>query len=162
MKLISLFLTIAVFPMLLGQPAFSAQEDQYCNVRFNYCLNYPAALLTKSADAENTEGAIFTTANQNFTVRVGGSYNVLDWNFRDLYAMEVESLKSTYEKVNELQSNFGEAYYYAAFSAGDKLFYFKVYRFNDILVSLTIEAPAGTDFSVVEELQKELTITDNN
>jgi|GEM_PF-1350474 len=49
--------------------------DQYCNGRFNFCIDYPPQLMDIQPESENGDGCIFKNKKSEECLRVYGRYN---------------------------------------------------------------------------------------
>jgi len=50
--------------------------DKYCNGRFGYCIEYMAGVFNPQPESDNGDGRIFTSSNDEETLRVYGALNL--------------------------------------------------------------------------------------
>lgn len=89
--------------------------ELYCNVRFQYCIDYPKQLMTPEPESSNGDGRIFTNQKNEETLRVFGRNN-LDIEGRTIslkqqFDADLKSLtknttaKVTYQKFEDIFCN---------------------------------------------------------
>lgn len=61
--------------ILLSLMATVSYADEYCNTRFDYCVNYPTSLL-KQSESDNRSGIQFKLKGSSASIMVYGGYNV--------------------------------------------------------------------------------------
>jgi hypothetical protein len=83
---------------------------QYCNSRFEYCVDYPEGLFYPQPESENKDGRVFENKNGEEVMRVFGRPNMdadgepvdLDQQYKnDLYDWGSGSGAITYQKLNK-------------------------------------------------------------
>lgn len=61
--------------ILLSLMATVSYANEYCNTRFDYCVNYPKTLI-KQSESDNRSGVGFKLAGSSASIMVYGGYNV--------------------------------------------------------------------------------------
>lgn len=61
--------------LLLSLMTTTSYANEYCNTRFDYCVNYPKTLI-KQSESDNRSGVEFKLKGSSASIMVYGSYNV--------------------------------------------------------------------------------------
>ncbi|UQB68978.1 hypothetical protein [Epilithonimonas zeae] len=108
--------------------------DNYCNVRFQYCVDYPIQLMTPEPESSNGDGRIFTNHKHEETLRVFGRNN-LDAEGRTIslkqqFDADLKSLaKNTATKITYQKR--GKTFFVISGYKNGKIFYQKTILKND-------------------------------
>lgn len=137
------------FPALIAYSSagnFKPEDtNQYCNTRFNFCIEYPEQIFTEGFEADNSDGVRLNSAADNISLEISGSYNVLNWSQQEAYFFYIEQLKDKDPDVRELSNKTGENYFESVFHVGDKLEYYKVILHGGAYITLIITVPEGME-----------------
>jgi len=108
--------------------------ETYCNVRFQYCVDYPIQLMTPEPESSNGDGRIFTNHKNEETLRVFGRNN-LDAEGRTIslkqqFDADLKSLaKNTATKITYQKC--GKTFFVISGYKNGKIFYQKTIIKND-------------------------------
>ena len=170
-------LVISLF-VILGLPALfvasksnprTGQEPQlravptalsnYCNSRFNFCVDYSADLLPTQQVAENGDGVILRSDVGAAQVKVNGSHNVFSWTPAELYTFTLENALSSEPKdVAVVSKLIGEDFYECLLLDDGKNIYVKAFFVGDHYVQMFIEVPANRP-ELMDSLREDVRIT---
>jgi len=136
------FLTIGNFNLTSEKTSQNQDYDQYCNVRFNYCLYYPK-FLNPQPESANGDGRIFFNKKGDEVLRVFGRFN-LDAEGETItlerqYKIDVQdNLKKkniiTYKKL-------GKTFFVISGYRNGKIFYQKTILKNDAFAFAILQYP---------------------
>ena len=109
-------------------PGNKPTNDQYCNARFGYCIDYPAGTLIPQHEAANGDGRKFIARNGEVVLTVFGRLNQDEEGnaipFEKQYSIDLASLQKkaaiTYKKLT------GTYYVISGRYKTGKIFYHKV------------------------------------
>lgn len=158
MKKIIRILAFCFLPFLLTAQGLPA-DGLYCNARFDYCVEYPQAVLGQYKLADNSDGVILYTEGEELEVEIAGSNNVMDWGFQDLYEMNLEALSLLYGRVEVERFNQTDRYFEFEVALQEGAIYQRTYNFNGVLVTLEIRAGPGVSPALFKKLQDEIRVT---
>lgn len=126
------FLTIGNFNLTSEKISQNQDYDQYCNVRFDYCLDYPN-FLNPQPESANGDGRIFNNEKDEEVLRVFGRFNLdaegeiisLEQQFKtDIQDNLKKNNVVTYKKL-------GETFFVISGYRNGKIFYQKTILKND-------------------------------
>lgn len=143
---ISLFCSLvclAALPAGSGVFPYLGMQEKYCNSRYDFCLEYPDAVLNQKHVAENNDGIAVLSADENFQLRVYGYFNVMGWSVSEEYQDFLEVMRSNNdgEVIKELEKSFTENQFEVLFLVGGrKLHYEKTVLKGNHFISFTLEA----------------------
>lgn len=131
------------------------EQNQYCNARFDYCIDYPSSL-TPRPESENGDGRIFVNQKGIECLRVWGSLNgdaegnpqSLEEKLNEMKAAKKsEGYSITYQSLNK-------NYFILTGKKQDKLFYQKTILKEDAFATAIAKGdrPGKEDFKVLSEL----------
>lgn len=129
---------------LLLLPSFAPAADTfqtYRNSRFDYSIDYPANLLMPQGEADNGDGQVFVSADQQARFKIYGTHNVLEESLKDLFHKESQDVvtgritkKVTYKRQKD-------NWFVISGYIGDKIFYQKTVLANDQFKTFYMEYP---------------------
>ncbi|MCB0629463.1 MAG: hypothetical protein R2824_30855 [Saprospiraceae bacterium] len=98
-------LLIALLPVFgWSQPAeLPADQEEYCNERFNFCMTYPEDYFTESIFSDNGDGVTLRAQNGRIEVSALGAYNVMSWTPEDLINSYFKVMKEKPMEVELLE-----------------------------------------------------------
>lgn len=129
-------------PVNTGGPSsgekISMQYNTYANARFGYSLDYPD-LYSASRESDNGDGVTLESDDGIYTLRIWGSYNVLNDSGKTLLADARERVTDIYEEYAE------EKFYRIEYGGGvnekPSFFYECGYITGDCLLGFIIQYP---------------------
>ena len=115
-------------------------SKEYCNSRYDFCVEYPDYIFTKADVSANGDGIILTSQDENTQLRASGYFNVMELPVKSEYEDFVEVVKLDNEgtTVRELESNFGENDFECLLEAGNQLYYQKTLLSGHDFISLSL------------------------
>jgi len=139
MQKIWFFFALLIVNLGYGQSTNSIVQanldyEPYCNVRFQYCVDYPKQLMTPEPESSNGDGRIFINQKNEETLRVFGRNN-LDAEGRTIslkqqFDADLKSLaKNTATKITYQKR--GKTFFVISGYKNGKIFYQKTILKND-------------------------------
>lgn len=136
-------LFFALFSLSLGA-GLQAQQMEYCNNRFNFCIHYPESLVMQERSI-NADGITLTTADGKIQVCVTGSHNVMDWPAERIYSFEKEAFAegvANGSEVQELEFTLEADGFQAILSKGQQVEAMRMWGKEEVYVLLSIRGPS--------------------
>ncbi|MGB4336313.1 MAG: hypothetical protein WBJ41_15850 [Chromatiaceae bacterium] len=134
------YFLLALF--LLAPLAPAAENFQtYHNPRFDYAIEYPANLLIPQGEADNGDGQVFVSPDQQARFKIYGTHNVLEESIKDLFHKESQDVatgKITKKVTYKRQKN---NWFVISGYIGNKIFYQKTLLSNDQFKTFYMEYP---------------------
>lgn len=99
MKKISSLLLLTT--LLITSSSFQNKPlTEYCNGRFGYCINYPAALIPQG-EAANADGQTFLSKDKQTVVTTYGmlALEEVNDNLQENFALETKNIQVTYKVI---------------------------------------------------------------
>ena len=112
----------------------------YHNARFDFCVNYPSALLFPQGESDNGDGQVLLSKDLKFSLAVSGMFNAEGLTVNGLYQQEY----SFYSTNNSYHLTFYQQeknYYVFSGLKGSKFFYVKTFLVKDKIFSIYAEFP---------------------
>lgn len=136
-------LLFALFSLSLGTE-LQAQQMEYCNNRFNFCIHYPESLVSQERSI-NADGITLSTADGQIQVCITGSHNVMDWPAERIYSFEKEAFAegvSNDSEVQELEFTLEDDGFRAILSKGKQVEAMRMWGQDEVYVMLSIKGPS--------------------
>ena len=137
--------------------SYSHSKAQYCNTRFEFCVNYPAPLLPEQRVSDNDDGVILKTTDRSSQVSVYGSFNVFKWTPKDLFEFTIKELPGGGGDIKVLTSLFGDDFYECAFLHGTSQYYHRGYFVKDRYVQMVAQTPVNRP-EMMSRLREDVTV----
>lgn len=130
----------AFLPAVAGLLPQGDTSKEYCNVRYDFCLEYPDYIFTKSDVSPNGDGIILTSKDENTQLRASGYYNVMELPVTSEYEdfLEVIKLDNEGMTIRELEKRFSDNEFECLIEAGNQLYYQKTELYGHDFVSLSL------------------------
>lgn len=116
---------------------------EYCNARYQYCLNYPSKLLIPQPESENGDGRVFLDQKGNEIVRVYGSYYNDEADAESIAGQYRELLKegegAGINRPIILEHQLQENAYLVSWQLGGRIFYQKGVLKQDAIATLLVQ-----------------------
>lgn len=159
-KYISAF-TVLLFTFIFT--AFTLPDEvknetytEYCNLRFDYCLNYPGEDLEQQESSDNGDGAVFATEDGKIMMTIVGSFNIMQWSPQDIYLFTFEDqLNDPNTFVENIDTDINENGFQARYNVDGEYWYYKMYLLDDAYVMLHLRSEYE-DWEAVEALIPQL------
>lgn len=119
-------LTISLHFFALSPVETSLDKKEYCNARFDFCVQYPAELLPQQYKATNGDGAKWTNEDQSIQLSVAGSHNVEGWDIEAINQFYFDQLIRKDTDVHLVAIHTDETYGWTKMRFADKIQYFSV------------------------------------
>ncbi|MBK9018179.1 MAG: hypothetical protein IPM82_31315 [Saprospiraceae bacterium] len=144
------FSILLVLPLFIGfssrNTADTSNDHDYCNARFDFCLNYPTAVFTQTVNSDNDDGISLSSADGLLNAQVYGVYNVEDASILNLYQELVDKLAGMNKRVEVVSSDVNITSYEATFRGDKEVQYYRtVLQPNNVIVTLMIAVPTGME-----------------
>lgn len=164
MNFIKTFLTLSIASLiLLLSMSFSVQDStksiNYCNARYDFCVEYPQAIFKTIKKSSNADGVYAISISGDQELIVAGYYNVLNVDIEEEYETFLAAISDD-KKTLTIQDVRKDKYFFeVAILMNGKWTYKKVLQQNDKFIALTIRTNNYEDLNLLkEEVQLILTI----
>lgn len=163
MRLLLSYLIIASFPFFIPKEEWKQRSiaeveySEYCNPRYNFCVEYPVDDLPVKILSDNGDGIMIQSERQNFVATIAGSYGVQGRNTWDLYKNLVTD---RLDKDNDDQVRYvivTEDYYETMFKMGDRFLYQKLIHRGNKYILMELEGPSG-NYYALRDLKEEINL----
>lgn len=148
MKIFYNLLIIISLPLILATRGYKSSNEQpplfienYCNERYDFCLDYPSDILFLAETGDNGDGISLVNKDKKMTVNVYGTFNVFNENIETLYESAIQELAikpSELEKGDILLEN--DAYEFTI-ETDVAWVYQKVVLSADTIITIFIKVP---------------------
>lgn len=128
---------------------------EYCNARFDFCIEYPVNILLPNPAPANQDGREFISANDNIEVAAFGMYRINE-SLADYFEQIQEVI--TYKPENQLfETILTDSYFMITGFVDGKMYYQKTFLEDNKFVSLIIESEiAPKQTPSLADLQSEI------
>ncbi|MBI1226729.1 MAG: hypothetical protein GC192_15955 [Bacteroidetes bacterium] len=157
------FSILLLLPFFIGFSSknavdFSSGGNEYCNARFDFCLQYPTAIFTHQINSDNADGVSLFSDDGMINAKVYGAYNIVGTSMEDFYQEMVTELSTKNKKIVVLKNDVNKTNYEATVQ-GDKtiVYYHAMQQDNNVVVTLTVSVPKGME-EMLHSLQKDLVL----
>lgn len=154
----ALLLTISLHFFALPPAETSLDKKEYCNARFDFCVQYPVELLPQQYKATNGDGARWTNEDQSIQLSVAGFHNVEGWDIEAINQFFFDQLIRKDASVHLTAIYTDDTYGWTKMRIADKIQYFSVRllanSYVTTLITVTEDAPKR-----LEEVRESLDIS---
>lgn len=136
------FLMIGTFNLTNEKTSRTEDYDQYCNVRFGYCLDYPN-FLNPQPESSNGDGRIFINEKGEEVLRVFGRFNLdAEGETISLERQYNSDIRDNLKKKNTITyKKLGKTFFVISGYQKGKIFYQKTILKNDAFAFAIIQYP---------------------
>ncbi|MCB0375609.1 MAG: hypothetical protein KDD04_06795 [Sinomicrobium sp.] len=137
-----IFALVPILGFSADLPA-TAEQEEYCNERFNFCVTYPNNYFTEKTYADNGDGVVMATADSRVELDVMGAYNVMNWSVQDIIDSYFKSIKNKPMEVelSELKTEASKGS--AKMTYNYEIQLFQVNMLGDTYITTIITVPAS-------------------
>jgi len=116
-------------------------SKEYCNSRYNFCVEFPDYIFTKEEVAPNGDGIILTSEDDNIQARVSGYNNVMDWPVRAEYRDFLDLIEYENEgvEIKEIQTDFATDHFECLLEVGPQLYYENTHLIGEDFINLSMQ-----------------------
>lgn len=153
-------LIFAISPVLgfsAPQP-LAAEQEEYCNERFEFCVTYPDDYFTEKTYADNGDGVTMTVDNGRIEVDVMGAYNVMNWFVEDIINSYFKTIQEKPMEVQLSEIVADQTSGWATMTYNYEIQYFYVSMWNDSYITMIITVPASQP-ETLDLLKQEVQLT---
>jgi hypothetical protein len=136
-------------------------QEEYCNERFDFCLQYPVGFFDRIEPSDNADGVRLLAGGQDIELTISGSNNVLQWTLDDMRQLQKEVIAEDFGAVQNLSEKPGPGYVEFRFLAAGATHLHRIYHREDEIVFLRIRAGRQTQPEVLAKLLSELVVQFN-
>ena len=164
MRFIINIIIITVFPFFIQkseEPIITYPDlpnIEYCNSRYNFCIEYSPSTLPKKLISDNGDGIILYSKNNTEKVSISGSWSVLNWDCWQLYEDSVTKKIKESPDSRLIYGIVTPEYYEASFIDGDLHFYRKLYHLGSKYIEVQIIVPKGQK-DRINEIREEIELS---
>lgn len=154
------FSILLLLPLFIGFSSKNASkatnEHDYCNTRFDFCLEYPKGVLTQQRKSDNDDGISLSSADGLFKAQAYGAYNVVGSTTEDLFQELVKELSAKNKKLDIVSNDVNKTTYEATFRGDKEMLYYRIlFVPNNAVVTLMIAVPKGME-EMMHSLQEDV------
>jgi hypothetical protein len=135
----NLIVLLSIFYTTISLAFGQEKYEQYCNQKFNYCVTYPASLLSAQPALEGIEGRDFKAKNGeakvSFEAKKAEEVIEPSLGFKSIYTGETYSKQVTYEVVK------ADWFVISGYTEDENIFYTKVILKNKVVYFIRLEYP---------------------
>lgn len=150
------FLMIGNFNLTNEKTNRTEDYDQYCNVRFGYCVDYPN-FLNPQPESANGDGRIFINEKGEEVLRVFGRFNLdAEGETISLERQYNTDIKDNLKKKNNITyKNLGKTFFVISGYRNGKIFYQKTILKNDAFAFAFLQYPTN-DKEIYDKISTEI------
>jgi hypothetical protein len=127
------YMFFVLIGLLYVDPVAAAETQSYCNSKYNYCLEVPT-FLRAQGEPPAQDGQIFLSQDGLSSIKVWGSWNVLNQTLEQHLKVALKDRKITFRQV------FKNAYILSGYQA-NQIFYQKTIFENDRFRTVLFQYP---------------------
>jgi len=131
---------------------------EYCNARYEFCINYPAEYFDDTKRADNADGIILKSEDELVRLAISGSYNVLDWSLEDIYLQTFEEIAKDEDAVNLVDYSIEENMHDCVYEFKDYFLYMKTILLEEKYVTVRLEVNKSNGY-LLPIIQEQMTIS---
>ncbi|GJM32223.1 MAG: hypothetical protein DHS20C18_12240 [Saprospiraceae bacterium] len=160
LNIMAVMMLMAFAPAATELPSLTHDNatEEYCNKRFNYCLQYPSDYFLKMEKSDNGDGITLKTPDEAIDLQVTGSYNVMDWSIKDIYYHTFDQDIRGDLNTQVVTSLFDDTFSEVTLKSGNRLEFFQTYLLDNAYVTINISVPANTP-ELLEQLRKSVNLS---
>lgn len=161
MRLLMNFIFIFLLPFLMpkSEEAIPVETySEYCNARYDFCVNYPSSILSNKFISDNNDGVILSNTTNNITVTVSGSPVVSGKSVADMYDDIVAKHLDEEDGDREVYIIIQDDYYEVSFIRGNQRYYQKLKREAGDDIMLEIVGPKASK-KTLKDLKNKIELT---
>ncbi len=156
------FSILLLLPLFIGfsskNLAEATSDHDYCNTRFDFCLEYPKVVFTQQIKSDNDDGISLFSADGLFNAKAYGAYNVVGATTVDLFQELVKELSAKNKKLDIVSNNISKTTYEVTFLGDQEMLYYRIMLLPDnAVVTLMISVPKGME-EMMHTLQKDIVL----
>lgn len=134
---------LLILVCLAGSKGTAGSSSQYCNDRFDYCLDYPASMFQKTYFSEQTDSLLFTTLDSLGKVSVISTTTDHKLDSHQVFEERMRQLAATGCVANILSITNGDDYYEVNFLCGNHWYHQKAAFYRNFDVLFTLQVPVN-------------------
>lgn len=141
--------------LFIGSLLFSFTETSdmpepgnYCNARFEFCVNYPQDLFVSKDVSDNGDGIVLTSSNKEVKLTISGVQNVLNEDLEGIYEDLKYSISFSEGGIENEIIETGEKFFLTSFTANEKNFFVKAIEHQDDFIVLLAETISTSNFNL--------------
>lgn len=131
----------------------NTEGKKYCNVRYDFCMEYPEEIFTTIEYSVNGDGIIAQSRDGKIEFIAAGFNNVLETSIDEEYELFLKSVTKNEGKIQVLKTDKNKDYFESTIITGSKFIYIKAFKKENDFVTLTIKADKNID---IEELKEQI------
>ncbi len=131
--------------------------SNYCNGRFNFCVQYPSELFLTTPPPSNNDGRTFISKDGTIQLIVFGTYQ-LHWTLPETFDMALHAIKSQQTESDWMSSQIlGKQYFEISGTVEGNYYYRKTFKRNHQFITLIFESAfAPLKAELIEEVREEI------
>lgn len=150
---------ISPYDIINTQPTTTFKNSaEYCNARYDFCVEYPENLFTSEIVTTNLDGVYLESLDQQVTLTAYGEYNVLNLNLEEQHRLLLEFLVKAHGTIDDHLTIFSENGFTSAIEIGEQQIQVKCQKFEDHYVSVVIRLKEK-DNPIYQNLKDEINVT---
>jgi len=110
MKPFRLLILLFLLPFIFASTPVE-ESDQYCNSRFDYCVEFYQDIFTERTLSANGDGAFFSSPNGEITMTINGEYDILGRSVKEQFELFLAPISTPQNAVIDHTTIFGENHF---------------------------------------------------
>jgi len=146
--------------LLFSYPLFSqtAALSSYCNEIYDFCVYYPHQYFDTEKLLDNKEGAILSSPQNDYRLKIMGVANVNDWTTKELYYHTFEFIITSNPENRLISANIDPAFCIVESIIDGRKKYFEARMEANYYIITELSIPESTDEAVYQDLLSKLGI----
>lgn len=128
------------FAVLLYTNMTYAQTEEYCNPRFDFCIEYPANIFTEKYESTNGDGIELINEAGDAYIVASGSNNTLNTSVEAEYKNFLNFIIESEGAIKEIDSKRGENQLEVNVQVGNKYFFFQTFISEKFIIASMIRS----------------------
>ena len=139
MKNIKLFISIFSISFLFTNfMSAQAPTEEYCNARFNFCVEYPSNIFTEKHESANGDGIELINEAGDAYIVASGANNTMNTSVEAEYKSFLNFIIESEGAIKEIDSYKGENMLEVTVQVANKYFYYQTYISDKFIVAAMV------------------------
>lgn len=162
MRILFSFVVLFVLPFFIPEENSPTTSNtvlsEYCNARYEFCVEYPSSFFDTEVKADNGDGMIAYSKDVRYKLSMAGSKNVANQDCWNLFEQQIKLPLEAESDSRILYMVIQNDYYETAYFRGEYAYYRKLIRSGEDNIILEIQSPRK-NYSKLKRLKKKVRLT---
>ena len=114
------------------------ETDRYCNVRFNFCIDFPKNIFTQKELSNNGDGAVFSSPNKELVMNISGEFNVLNRTIQEQMESLFNILETPAYDIDDHTTIVSADHFISLIDQEDRQVYIRSHKYDDYFVNIIV------------------------